>query len=130
MVLQRLHGVLRRVYGAHSAEPGAAAARKDVRCVKYPDKYPNGFMYAVVDKQRPDEERAEALREGSQYFLTMIEEALNGFVVADAPMVLVALRVYGDSVKRCEPEAAEHADLIMRDLQVERVSTFLLIKDK
>ena len=98
--------------------------------MRYPEKYPKGFMYAVVDKQRPDEERAEALREGSQYFLTMIEEALNGFVVADAPMLLVALRVYGDSVKRCEPEAAEHADLIMRDLRVERVSTCLPIKDK
>lgn len=98
--------------------------------MKYPDKYPKGFMAVAVDNHKTEEERAEALREGSQYFLTMIEEALNGFVVADAPMVLVALRVYGDSVKRCEPEAAEHADLIMRDLRVERVSTCLPVKDK
>ena len=98
--------------------------------MKYPDKYPKGFMYAVVDKQRPDEERAEALREGSQYFLTMIEEALNDFIAADASLVLAALRVYGDSIKRCEPKAAEYADLIVRDLRVECVYTCLPVKDK
>lgn len=93
--------------------------------MRYPEKYPNGFMYAAVDELKTKEERAEAIQAGSQHFLTMIEEALNGFVAADAPMVLVALQVYSDSIKRNEAGAAALAALILDSFQVERVATYL-----
>lgn len=98
--------------------------------MRYPEKYPNGFMYAVVDDLKTKEERAEALREGSQHFLTMVEEALNGFIAADAAMVLVALQVFSDSIKLNEAGAAELAVRILDGLQVERVATPLPRLDK
>ena len=98
--------------------------------MRYPEKYPNGFMYAAVVELKTKEERAEAIREGSQYFLDKIADALNGFVATDAPMVLVALQVYSDSVKRNEAGAAELAARILDSFQVERASVYLPHMDK
>lgn len=93
--------------------------------MKYPEKYPNGFMYAVVNDMKTVKERAETIREGSQYFLDMIKEALNGFVVTDAPMVLVALQVYSDAIKLNEAGADELAARILEGFQVERAFVYL-----
>lgn len=98
--------------------------------MRYPEKYPDGFMDAVVDGMKTMEERAEALREGPQYFLDKIAETINGFIAADAPMVLVALQVYSDSIKLNEAGAAELAARILDSFQVERASVYLPIIDK
>ena len=98
--------------------------------MRYPEKYPDGFMDAVVDDLKTKEERAEALREGSQHDLTMVEEALNGFIAADAARVLVALQVFSDSIKLNEAGAAELAAMILDGFQVERASVYLPHMDK
>lgn len=97
--------------------------------MRYPEKYPNGFMDAVVDDKKTMEERAEALREGSQYFLDKIEATINGFIDDDAPMVLVALQVYSDSIKLHDAVAAELAARILDGFQIERASVYLPKKD-
>ena len=98
--------------------------------MRYPEKYPNGFMDAVVDDKKTMEERAEALREGPQYFLDKIAQTIHGFIAADAPMVLVALQVYSDSIKLDETGAAELAARILEGFQVERASLYLPHMDK
>lgn len=56
-----------------------------MRRMKYPEKYPNGFMYAAVDELKTKEERVEALRAGSQHFLDKIAEAINGSMLLIRP---------------------------------------------
>ena len=98
--------------------------------MKYPDKYPKGFMYAAVNKQKPTEEQNEAAREGIQFFMDEIENALNGFIVADTPLVLAALYVYVVLVENSEPHSVELERAIAMRAKVTTTRVHTPLKDK
>lgn len=96
----------------------------------YPEKYPKGFMAAVANKQETKEERSIAVKAGTQFFLDKIQKALNGFVVADAPMVLAALYIYCDTLQEVEPDSAELARMITKRAQVETTQIYMPFVDE
>ena len=75
--------------------------------MKYPEQYPNGFLYAA--HERLD---TSIIEEGLVHYWTAMHKALGDMPACDAPLDLYMLKCYQDSIESAIPKAKVITNII------------------
>ena len=81
--------------------------------MKYPEKYPEGFMRAALQAEESNAERKGILLDGVRYYTELIQDTINGIFAADAALAIAALRIYANNLVPETPDNGELADMLV-----------------
>ena len=88
--------------------------------MKYPDKYPDGFMAAAVEAkiQGDKQECNKILLESIKFFRNFMQREVYGLREADASLVMVALTTLCKALRTVTPDNGALADALVDNVVI------------
>lgn len=75
--------------------------------MKYPKKYPDGFVHAAKEAEDP-----AIIEEGLHLFHRALADTLRGTVASDTSLAIYAMRQFLNALKQASPTAVKDADIL------------------